>query len=204
MNPFNPEAGDTPAPSDPLEIEVARRAAVLVWRAVPYFELRYGERGRRFGLSDGAWLVTLAHLPEPTRRNQVDWLTRVLAPRGMPSWLLEVQLEVTARVGGKLGWDGAGAMREAAAPLARARRERLSEAAFAEADARFAERAGRSRLAAGTGRLVAAALIDVARGLCPSAAPVIDWLADPARFDPAWCAAVVETRAFVAAELDPR
>jgi hypothetical protein len=202
VNPFNPEGGDIPAPSDPLEIEVARRAAAVIWRAIPYFELRYGERGRRFGLSDGAWLVTLAQLPEPVRRTQVDWLTRVLAPRGMPSWLVEVQLEVTARVGRTLGWSGADAMREAAASLARARRERLSEAAFAEADARFAGRAGPSRLAAGTGRLIAAALIDVAQGLCPSAAPVTEWLADVQRFDPAWCAAVVETRAFVAGELD--
>lgn len=201
MNPFNPEAGDIPAPSDPLEIAVARRAAAVVWRAVPYFELRYGDRGRRFGLSDGAWLITLAHLPEPVRARQVDWLTRVLAPRGMPSWLVELQLEVTARVGRKRGWSGATAMLEAAAPLARARRELLSDAAFAEADARFLRRAGQSRLARGTGRLVAGALVDVARGLCPTAAPVIEWLADSRRFNGAWCAAVVETRAFVAGEL---
>ena len=201
MNPFNAEAGSVPAPSDPLEILVARRSAAVVWRAVPYFELRYGERGQRFGLSDGAWLVTLAHMLPEIRDAQVEWLARVLAARGMPSWLVELQLAVSARVGRKLGWARASAMHDAAQALAARRRTRLSDAAFDEAERRFRAAVGPERLGRGTGRLVASAHVDVALGLCASTAACLDWLRDPARFSAPFRSAVEHTGAYVSGEL---
>lgn len=203
MNPFNPEAGHTPAPFDPLEIELTRRTARLVWRAVPYFAFRFGERGQRFGLSDGGWLVTLASQPEPLRREHVDWLAGVLSCRAMPSWLLELQLRATARVGGHLGWSGTAAMRATARHLADRRREVLPDAAFTRAAQVFADVAVPSRLALGTGRLVASAEADVALGLSRSAAPVTDWLRQPAIFPRAWCVAVERASALARAALRP-
>jgi hypothetical protein len=203
-NPSNPDAGFTPAPSDPLACEVAGRASATVWRAVPYFALRYGARGRRFATSDGAWLATLPSLPPEIRIAQVDWLARVLSARGMPSWLLELQLRVTRRIGTRLGWPDAARLADAEAHLQARRRGVLSEEAFAAADALFVQRAGPGRLAVGTGRLVAAAHVDAACGLCPSPAVVVDWLRAEARFGAAFCAAVDDCSAFAAREVARR
>jgi len=199
VNPFNPEAGDVPAPTDPAELALVRRASAVVWRAVPYLAWRYGERGRRFGLSDGAWLVTLSRLPEAARIPQVEWLASVLAPRGMPSCLLETQLLVTGRLGRRGRWRGANVMEGAARHLGDLRRRHLDDAAFAEAGRRFARQVDHPRIGAGTGRLVASAVVDVALGFSPSAAPLVDWLADPTIFPPSWRDAVVRTRTWVEA-----
>jgi hypothetical protein len=200
VNPLNPEAGDTPAPTDPRELEIGRRAAAVVWRAIPYFGFRYGERGRRFGLSDSSWLVTLATLPAAAALDQITWLAGVLSPRGMPSWLLEVQLEVTARIGTKFGWAGAAALRDGARHLAERRRTVLTDRVFDEAAGAFERVAGvqRARISAGTGRIVASAHADVALGLAPSAAGVVEWLGDRTMFDAAWCDAVARTSALAA------
>ena len=201
MNPFNPEAGTMPAPTDPLELELARRSAQIVWRAVPYFGLRYGERGKRFGLSDGAWLITLVGLPAETRNAQVDWLATLLATRGMPSFLLEVQLRVSARVASALEYRGEPQLRDAAEHLASRRRKKLSDLAMREAERRFVAVAERSAHARGTGHLVASALADAAIGVCPSAAPCLDWLRDAQRFAPAFRAAVQHVSEYVSGEL---
>jgi hypothetical protein len=201
LNPFNREAGDTPAPSDPLEIAIAHRAGAVVWRAVPYFAFRFGERGRRFGLSDGAWVLTLAGLPNDARTAQLSWLAGLLSPRGIPSWLLEVQLAATCRAGRKLAWSGGQGLDDGRRHLADRRRSVLAEASFVEAGDRFARLVGPSRRATGTGRIIASAHADVALGLCPSVSSVVDWLGDPAMFDIAWREAVNVTSTFVAAEV---
>lgn len=201
MNPFNQEAGEAPAPSDPAELTLVRRAAAIVWRAVPYFALRYGERGRKFGLSDGGWLVTLTSLPLQARVAQVEWLASLLAARGMPTWLLEVQLSTTARVYERGRIPGAAALQEVVNHLSGERRRILTDAAFAQADRLFSEVAGGCRLATGTGRMIASAHVDVVRGICASVEPLVEWLRDPSRFRERWCAAVDRTSALVLGEL---
>ncbi len=204
MNPFNPEAGDTPSPAEPLAIAVAQRAAALVWRAVPYFALRYGERGRRFGLSDGGWIITLASLAEDARRAQVEWLIGLLALRGMPSSLVELQLVASCRIGTRLGWNGAAALGSTATHLATRRRTTLTDATFAEADRIFCAEAGEHvRTARGTGRLIAAAQVDIVLERCTSTAPLMSWLADPTRFEPRWCMAAERTAEYVASAPRP-
>jgi len=91
---LNPEAGRHPIPSDSREIEAALRAADLCWARYPYYEFRYGERGRRFAHSDGAWLVTLCRFDQARVDQQIKWLARVLANRGMPSIMLQAKLEL--------------------------------------------------------------------------------------------------------------
>jgi hypothetical protein len=205
VNLLNREAGDAPSPSDPREIAIALRAAALVWRAVPYFAFRYGERGRAFGLSDGAWLVTLAALPGDARIAQVEWLASVLSPRGIPSWLMEVQLRATARIGTRNGWPGAEALADAARHLADRRRSVLSEESFQLAGRRFSEIAGSSsRLADGTGKVVASAEIDVALGFSQSSASFTDWFRATRMFAPSWLEALERVRSSVAMELTGR
>ena len=169
--------------------DLTRRVAAVIWRAVPYYPFRYGERGRKFGLSDGGWLITLATYTPERRLQQVEWLTKLLAARAMPSWLMELQLRATVVIGRRLGWHGAAAIASVGEHLAARRRAVLSDERFAEAGRTF----GRGRLADGTGKLIASAYADTAIGWCASPAPVTTWLADPAVFPPPWRDAVART-----------
>lgn len=86
---LNPGAGTHPVAGDVREIRAALEAGEISWQRFGYYEARYGERGRRFTRSDSAWLAGLS--PEVAAA-QLDWLSRVLAARGMPRFLLEDHL----------------------------------------------------------------------------------------------------------------
>ena len=91
---INPDAGWHAVPADAREVQAAIRAGDLCWERYPYYEQRYGERGRRFARSDAAWQATLYHYEPAYIGDQVRWLGRVLAGRGMPTFLLADQLEI--------------------------------------------------------------------------------------------------------------
>ncbi|MBV5326805.1 MAG: hypothetical protein JZU65_04085, partial [Chlorobium sp.] len=100
---INPEAGNHPIPTDKREIEAALNASNRCWNEYPYYEKRYGKRGKRFSDSDTCWLATLTCLEQIDLQKQVDWLCRVLATRGMPSLMMEttlhyLSLELTAAI----------------------------------------------------------------------------------------------------------
>lgn len=177
-NPFNPDAGDVPAPSDSVEVELAMHSARVLWRAVPYFAARYAERGARFGKSDVGWLVVIAHRSEQVHTEQVLWLAGLLAARGMPSWLLELQLGHLARAGRRVGWTGAAVTQHGADVLANKRRVVLDDALLESAGDVFAKAVGAvgRRVARGTGKLIASAHADVGIGLCRSTDPLLSWL----------------------------
>ena len=165
MNPFNPEAGDTPAPTEPEDLAVVEHSARVMWRAFPYFARRYGERGRAFGRSDAGYLATLTALDEPAAQGQVLWLAQVLSARGMPSLLLEVQLESLGRAARRRNRGWAGPLLALAAGL-RARRLSVLDAsvgADCEALCRAAAQGGSG--VRGAGLLIAAAVSDRALGL---------------------------------------
>src|ERR1700755_2420664 len=88
----NPEAGDHAVSTDPLEKAAAEAAVRASWREFPYYARRYGERGWRFSLSDTGWIETLCHLNISEARAQAAWLGRLLATRGMPTYMLERHL----------------------------------------------------------------------------------------------------------------
>lgn len=89
---INPEAGNHPTPDDQREIDAALQASDRAWNEYPYYEKRYGQRGKRFSDSDLCWLATLVEFDREIVRAQIEWLSRVLATRGMPSILLEKTL----------------------------------------------------------------------------------------------------------------
>ncbi len=89
---LNLEAGFHEITGDLAEIEVALRVGEASWQAFPYYEARYGERGRRFTRSDSAWLITLCRLEAAQVARHVLWLAKVLAARGMPRIMLEEHL----------------------------------------------------------------------------------------------------------------
>jgi len=89
---INPEAGNHPIPEDEREIQAALQASNRGWAEFPYYQQRYGERGKRFSDSDTCWLATLVTLDPESLQKQIDWLCRMLSTRGMPSILLEHSL----------------------------------------------------------------------------------------------------------------
>ncbi|MBP9887699.1 MAG: biliverdin-producing heme oxygenase [Leptospiraceae bacterium] len=90
---LNPEAGRHKIPDDKLEIQAAIKAGARTWEQFPYYAWRYGLRGKQFTRSDSAWLVTLCDLDEKLIVDQIHWLGRILASRGMPQVLLSTHLE---------------------------------------------------------------------------------------------------------------
>jgi len=195
---LNPDAGAHPVPEDPEELQAALRAAERRWAAVPYFAARYGERGRRFGRSDTAWLATLASLAPERIDEQVRWLARVLAVRGMPSMLLAVQIEVlvdeleAARPEKRAVYAG---LRAAAAGLHAARRAHLADEVLDELDRSFTAGADAhwcERLP-GTGALLACAVVDERVGHVGAASSLATWLGDARRFPEQWIAQVRRT-----------
>ena len=197
---INPEAGRHPVPADPRELEAALRAADLCWEKFPYFAARYGERGRCFARSDGAWLATLGQFDELRIQQQVVWLARVLASRGMPTLLLQVQLEMlfaelsAARPEQRPDYEK---LLAAASQLHAARRQQLSDEQIEDLASEF-DRAvgpeGRARCPQ-AGLLLAAAVADEQSDYPGAVANLANWLTDPTRFPADWIAAVQATLA---------
>lgn len=186
MLPRNPEAGETPAPASELEQRVVEISARIMWRAFPYFAWRYGERGRAFGRSDAGFLVTLLSLDEPMAKAQVNWLAGVLAPRGMPSLLLETQLESLGRTLRRLQGTGGDRLLALAAGLRGRRTMAISESTIATCEALSFAAASGIRRRRGIGRLIAAAVADRSTGLGEFDDALVRWLATADPQDSAW------------------
>lgn len=195
---LNPEAGNHAITVDPAELAAALRAGERTWEHFPYYELRYGDRGRRFTGSDSAWIVTTAHHHPSDTRRELRWLGQVLAARGMPRWLLELHLAelhaelVAAKPENRAVYDR---LLLVVATLRSERLRHLDEATTAELieefDRRTASNVGLSVPEAGA--LLVAAVADERAGVKGSTESLLSWLADPARFSPEWVAAVTET-----------
>ena len=195
---LNPEAGRHPVPDDAREVQAAVRAADLCWQQFPYFEQRYGERGRRFARSDAAWLATLSPYEPEQILQQVRWLGRVLSTRGMPTLLLQVQLEL-------LFEELANAVPErrssyekfldAAYQLQEARRLHLADEQVQTLSAQFDYAVGAewSQKLPHTGTLLSCAVADELEGTAGTVESLRRWMTDTSRFPAAWIAAVEAT-----------
>jgi heme oxygenase len=188
---LNPEAGDHPVPQDPRILAAALRAVTRCRAAFPYFEERFGERGRGFSQSDGAWLATLAGLPGSLVLSQVDWLGRILGNRCIPRLTLERQLAFLHEELAASGGDPGGLLQEAAAELRRQRCQVLPEDLFSRLAEDF-ERASASRLP-GTGGLLLSALCDREAGITGALTSLLPWLTEAERFPASWRTAVAAT-----------
>ena len=178
----NPEAGAYPVTTDATLVRAAVRAAQRSFDVMPYYGVRYGERGARFASSDSAWLISLAPLGEEQAIRQVAWLSRVLAGRGMPSWLMELHLdELVAEVRAAVDDEAVGALPAAAASLTDARRQHVGDDLIELADTWAEEAAGERLPVPRTGALVAAATADVLLGVTPDDHVLFDWLTDRER-----------------------
>jgi hypothetical protein len=192
---INPFAGVHPVTASSAELEAVRRATEASLREAPYYLERYGERGRLFGGSDGAWLVTLCRGDAAFVEKQVLWLGRVLAARGMPRWLLQRHLELLHEELVRAVPDHGGryhAMIDVCALLRDQQRQHLAEAdcrAIAAAFETNADPAWVARLP-NMGRILAGAVADEAAEIPNAVESLEGWAADPDRFPPRWIAAV--------------
>src|ERR1700712_1946074 len=195
---LNPEAGNHDITLDPRELAAALGAGERTWQRLPYYELRYGARGRRFTRSDSAWIVTAAKESAPTAKRQLRWLGAVLAARGMPRWLLEMHLTelhtalVLALPENRGAYDR---LLEVAAMFHLERHRHLDEAFAAELATTFDRRVGPNptpRIPE-AGALLVAAVAGERADVENAVDSLMEWLSDPALFSAQWIAAATET-----------
>ena len=198
---LNPEAGDHPVCSDPRELQAALRGGERSWQRFPYYEARYAGRGQQFTRSDSAWIVALTEHGRVVVDDQISWLGRVLASRGMPRWMLELHLavlhaELIAAIPGRAPLYAS--LLAAARMLREQRQAAIDEAVGAALAREFSERVGAEldeRLPE-TGALLVAAVADEEAGIGRAVPSLVGWMTDASRFPARWTAAV---RATVAA-----
>lgn len=196
----NPASGGYEITTDATLLRAAVRAAQRSIDAMPYYGARYGDRGSRFATTDSAWLVALAAVPEHRAVQQVEWLARLLAARGMPSWLLEVHLESLAAELYSVAGEGAGgALPAAADALATTRRRHVGDDLLRLADEWADTSLGEALPVPRAGALMAAAVADERAGVTADDTPVVDWLTEPGRADDEVARRVLEVRARILA-----
>jgi heme oxygenase len=195
---INPEAGRHPVPADAREVQASLQAADVCWQRFPYYEHRYGERGRRFARSDAAWLATLCQYDPAQIIQQVRWLGRVLAGRGMPTLLLQVQLEIlvealAAAIPEKT--PEYEKLSQSAAELLESRRKHLADDHLEAIAAEFDRSVGPEWSARfpHTGALLVCAVADELEGSDGAVESLRPWMTDAARFPVEWVAAAEAT-----------
>jgi hypothetical protein len=180
------EAGHHSVTTDAVRLRAALRAAHRTFEHEPYYRARYADRGARYAGTDSAWLVTLADLPADGCRGQVAWLSRVLAGRGMPSWLLERHLrDLVVELERAAGPGAGGSLPDAADHLAAARRAVVDDDALAAAAGELRAATGEAEPLPGAAALALAAAADVVTGTVAGYDACVDWLTDPERCTPA-------------------
>jgi hypothetical protein len=196
---INPEAGDHAVSTEPLEQAAAEAAVRASWREFPYYAKRYGERGWRFSLSDTGWIQTLCHLNIGEASAQAAWLGRLLATRGMPTYLLERHLLLLHRELLKAAPDRESKyarLLSCAASIRETWQAQIPESRFQELSQQFEIRVrGRMAHVANMGVIVVAAAADERAGIKGALATLNTWTCDASRFDAQWIAAVLETSA---------
>ena len=185
----NPEAGLHNLATDPVEIAAAQRASDRSWQEFPYYEARFGERGRRFGLSDSSWLVSLCSGTAARAVEQVRWLGTVLSSRGMPQILLERHLQILHE---ELGGKRYAVLLRCADDLRKRRSSVIAEPAFDTLSSEFESRT-RGLGPGAFGPLLVSAVADEGNGIERAVSSLRMWAADSERFPKRWVQAVDRT-----------
>jgi hypothetical protein len=197
---INPAAGSHPVTDDPRELAAAVRAGDRSYEEFPYYEARYGDRGRRFGHSDGAWLALIAAASQGQVNAEVLWLGGLLSARGMPQLLLERHLEflhdelvraVPERA------ETYGRLLAASELLRDLRQRQIGAGRCRELAEAFDARVGPewARRFPHVGELIVSAAADERIGVTQAVPALEEWLTDATRFPPAWVDAVRDTLA---------
>jgi hypothetical protein len=192
---LNREAGFHPIPEDPRELAAAVRAGLKTLADFPYIDKRYGERGKRFADSDSAWLATLVTQDIESVQHQILWLSKMLAPRGMPRYMMEVHLKYMFEELSRASDSRTTLYRKLMTVSNHLKSRRLlyiSESRFKSLahGFEFSTQGFGIPFYRGTGALLISAVCDDKDGLRGSLPAIRDWLVDPARFSGDWIRAV--------------
>jgi hypothetical protein len=201
---FNPEAGSYPITTNPLEIQGAIQAGMVCWDEFPYYEHRYGDRGRRFTVSDSVWLVSLADFSEKEAVRQVQWLAKYLSNWGMPTYTMEVTMQAMCRELNALVPDKASnylIFNKSAQAFKEVRNAFISEREFLQCNAIFEKHLQLKKvddpilrdLSRNLGLLIASAFADEKAGILQARTALLEWVSDPDRFPENWIGAVEQT-----------
>ncbi len=206
---LNPEAGNFPIPTDPIEINCAISAGLKCWDEFPFYEKRYGERGRRFTVSDSAWLVTLSELPVDLAISQVYWLAKYLAKIGMPTITMEFQLKYLYEELSEAIPENEPKYKTlliASNALCESRLKILEQQFFEEGNLVFnsyLEDSGYSdEILDNTGLLICSSIADLRNEFDDSVQAFKCWITDPLIFPNEWIKAVEETYSFFESKID--
>jgi hypothetical protein len=194
---LNPDAGSYLISAHPAELAAAASATQATYVEFPYYEARYGDRGRRFSHSDSAWIITLCDKPFERARSQLLWLAAMLAARGMPRFLLERHLLMLEHALGMARPEQHAryaVLGRCAAHFAHLRHLRLDGDRFESLAARFeaAVEACPERVP-NVGRVLVAAVLDEAARVRHARTSVEAWVCDAQRFSARWIEAVRES-----------
>ena len=189
----NPDAGMHPLPADHREVAASIQATVHCMRMFPYLGMRFGDRGDAFARTDSGYLASLVPYSHEYVVDQVRWLARVLASRGMPRWLMECHLDILAgELTAAIPENRAGytKLSNAAAVLRAERQSVIPQDAFDRLAAEFVEQGG--QLVANFGGLVVSAVCDEACGLEFAVPSLVGWADNDERLPSHWRAALRE------------
>lgn len=194
---LNPEAGNFPISTNPLEIEAAINAGYKCWFEFPYYEQRYGERGKRFTVSDSVWLLNLCELSQELTNSQVKWLANYLAHLGMPTITMEVQLdymyhELVKRV--PENETKYKKLLNASEQLQKNRNSKLDAGLFEKSNTLFNGFCNELKVSGhnmkNTGKLIASSVSDHKNGISKSENDFRTWISNPELFSANWIKAI--------------
>ena len=191
---LNPDAGDHPITGDPRELAAAERASQRSLDEFSYYRVRYGERASRFGGSDSGWLAWLCSATPSFAREQIRWLSAVLASRGMPSLMLERHLQILHEELVRAVPEKRESYRlllTAAKELRAARQKAIDDAAARRIAEQYQD--AWSAKVPEMGHLIVAAVADERNGVERAATSIEQWAADEERFARPWIDAVRAT-----------
>ena len=188
---LNPLAGNHLISNDIREVQAAMRAGERTLRFLPYYELRYTQRGRKYTWSDSNWIVALVGENQARVNEQIHWLSRYLATKGMPQWTTECHLlhlhdELVLAIPEKR--DSYASLAEAARVLADERRPLVSDATLETLDTTFYTRVGPqwNRWLPYCGSLLGSAVADDRLGVTGALENLQRWMTDATRFPALW------------------
>ncbi len=194
---LNPEAGNFPISTNPLEIEAAIIAGQRCWNEFPYYEQRYGERGKRFTVSDSVWLVNLCELSPDLAFRQVKWLSDYLAHRGMPTITMEFQMEcLYQELSGLIPENEPkyNKLLRVSEKLKNNRDIHIDSTLFEKSNTLFAEICRSLKISGhnmrNTGKLIASSVADQKAGITAPESDFKSWISDPENFSPEWVQAI--------------
>ncbi len=196
---LNPEAGNFPISTNPLEIEAAINAGQKCWNEFPYYEQRYGERGKRFTVSDSVWLVNLCELSQALANSQVKWLSNYLAHIGMPTFTMEIQLKYMYEELVKHIPENEVKYKKllfASELLQNQRNSHIDLALFEEGNSVFSQICDKLKISGhnmkNTGKLILSSIADKRNGIGETKTDFKTWISNPELFSANWIQAIEE------------